>query len=176
MSDETRSVSATGGEKGTKLARYDLIPTEPLRAVAEHFGFGARKYADRNWERGYEWSKSYAALQRHANAFWGGQDLDECDLSCPADCVTHTNTPHLAAVIFHAMALLEWNATHPEFDDRPSTLAERTRERAQMRVELEQDLASEEPFRLPNCTVDGQQVEGVGKLLQFPPPPNRWHE
>lgn len=106
--EEVRTVSASGGEKGVKPARYDLIPVGPLKTVAEHYGVGAKKYADRNWEKGYEWSKSYAAMQRHANQFWGGEDIDE-----------ETGSPHLAAVVFHALALLEFANTHPEYDDRP---------------------------------------------------------
>ena len=102
----------TGGEKGSKPERYDLIPVEPLRQVARHYGIGALKYDDRNWERGYDWHLSYAALQRHAQAFWGGEDLDP-----------ESKTPHLAAIVFHAFALMEWATTHPELDDRPSTLA-----------------------------------------------------
>lgn len=97
----------TGGEKGQKLARFDLLPAGPLQAVAEHFGRGAAKYEDRNWERGYDWSLSFGALQRHAWAFWGGEDID-----------AETGSPHLAAVAFHALALLEFATTHPELDDR----------------------------------------------------------
>lgn len=104
---ETRTVSSTGGEKGVKLARYDLIPAGPLRAVAEHYGKGAAKYEDRNWERGYEWSKSFGALMRHAWQFWNGEDIDE-----------ETGSHHMAAVTFHALALIEWASTHPEFDNR----------------------------------------------------------
>lgn len=97
----------TGAQKGVKVERYDLIPVEPLRLVARHYGLGAEKYTERNWEAGYEWSKSYAALQRHANQFWGGEDVDE-----------ELDSHHLAAVIFHALALLEYTTTHPELDDR----------------------------------------------------------
>lgn len=99
--------SPTGGRKGDKLARYDLIPVEPLRKVAEVYGLGSRKYADRNWERGYAWSLSYAALQRHLNAFWGGES------HAPDD-----GQHHLASVVFHALALMEFERSHPEFDDR----------------------------------------------------------
>jgi hypothetical protein len=106
---EVRSVSATGGEKGTKLARFDLIPAGPLTQLAEHYGRGAEKYEDRNWERGYEWSKTFAALQRHAWAAWGGEDIDP-----------GTGSPHMVAVAWHALAWLEFMSTHPEFDDRPS--------------------------------------------------------
>lgn len=112
--DEVRTKSLTGGEKGMKPARYGLLPVGPLRDVARLYGRGAQKYEDRNWERGYEWSKSYDALQRHANAFWSGEDIDpEMEL------------PHLAAVVFHALALMEWAETHPEFDDRVTTVAKR---------------------------------------------------
>lgn len=104
---EVRSVSSTGAEKGTKDERFDLIPTDALAKVARHFGVGARKYADHNWRKGYEWSKSYAAMQRHAQAFWGGEDIDE-----------ETGSPHMAAVAFHSLALLTYMDEHREFDDR----------------------------------------------------------
>lgn len=115
MTTETRVVNATtGGEKGTKLARFDLIPPRALEALAEHYGKGAEKYEDRNWERGYDWSLSFAALQRHAWSFWGGEDVD-----------TDNGQPHLAAVAFHAFALLTYATTHPELDDRPTSVARR---------------------------------------------------
>ena len=104
---EVRSVSSTGGEKGTKDERYDHIPVEALATVARHYGVGAKKYAAHNWRKGYEWSKSYAALQRHTQAFWSGEDIDE-----------ETGSPHMAAVAFHALALLTYMQEHPDFDDR----------------------------------------------------------
>lgn len=110
MTDEVRVTSPTGGQKGQKLARYDLIPAEPLRQVAEMYGRGAEKYAARNWERGYSWSLSFAALQRHAWQFWNGEDLD-----------SETGMPHMASVVFHAFALLYFMEKHREFDDRPTT-------------------------------------------------------
>lgn len=105
--DEVRSVSATGGQKGTKVSRYDLLPVDALRQVADHYGRGAEKYADNQWRRGYEWSKSYAALQRHANQFWGGEDFDE-----------ETGSNHMAAVAWHALTLLTFFEDFPEYDDR----------------------------------------------------------
>lgn len=63
---------------------------------------------DRNWERGYEWSKSYGALRRHISSWWQGEDMDP-----------ETNVSHLTNVAWHAFALTELSQTHPELDDRP---------------------------------------------------------
>lgn len=105
---EIRTVSKTGGEKGVKLERFDLVPVRPLEILARRYGVGAQKYDERNWERGYEWSKSFQALQRHLWAFWRGENDDEGE-----------SNGHLAAAAFHVFALLEFVETHPEFDDRP---------------------------------------------------------
>jgi hypothetical protein len=84
----------TGGTKGSKLARFDLIPGEFETALAEHYGRGARKYEDRNWERGYKWGLSYAALRRHLAAWVAGESLDP-----------ETGSHHLVAVAWHCIAL-----------------------------------------------------------------------
>lgn len=109
-STPTFATSSTGARKEIKLARFDLIPVGPLTQLAEHFGRGAKKYAARNWELGYEWSLSYNSLNRHLLAFWGGEDIDE-----------ETQSPHMVCVMWHAAVLLEFARTHPEFDDRPTS-------------------------------------------------------
>ena len=38
------------------------------------FGAGGQKYEDRNWEKGYNWSLSFAAMQRHLALWWNGED------------------------------------------------------------------------------------------------------
>ncbi len=97
----------TGGEKGSKAAEFAWVPSQPLVEVAKVYGFGAKKYAKRNWERGYDWSLSYSALQRHLHAFWGGEEIDP-----------ESGLQHLAHAVFHCLALIEWQKTHPEMDDR----------------------------------------------------------
>ena len=108
---EVRVVNeTTGGAKGRKLARHELLPPEALTAIAERFGLGAAKYEDRNWERGYDWSLSYGALQRHLLAWWGGEDLD-----------TEFGDSHLAAAGFHVLVLLSFIENYVDGDDRPTT-------------------------------------------------------
>lgn len=57
--------------------RYDLLPPELDRAVATILAYGANKYAARNWEKGMDWGRVYSALNRHLDAFWGGEDMDQ---------------------------------------------------------------------------------------------------
>jgi hypothetical protein len=108
VTEERITDPTTGGEKGRKLARFDLIPARALWHLAEHFGRGASKYADRNWERGYAWSLSFGAIMRHLWAFWGGEDHDK-----------ETGSHHLDAVMWHAMVLRTFAEDYPEHDDRP---------------------------------------------------------
>lgn len=110
LPNEVITTSATGGQKGTKAARFDLIPQGPLWELAELYGFGAVKYPDGNWRKGYEWSKSIAALQRHFSLWMQGEELD--------DGPGGSGLPHLTAVAWHAFTLREWARTHPEYDDR----------------------------------------------------------
>lgn len=89
--------------------RFDLIPAMPLTELAKLYGVGAKKYADRNWEKGMAWSRLFAATQRHLWAFWNGEDMDQ-----------ETRVSHLTNAVFGCFALREYMRTHPELDDRPS--------------------------------------------------------
>lgn len=111
---EVRVTSETGGQKGSKPQAYDLIPTLPLRLLAEQYGKGAEKYKQvngkDNWRNGYAWSLSYAALQRHLNQFWAGEDFDE-----------ETQAPHLIAAAWHCFALVTFmydDELREKFDNR----------------------------------------------------------
>ncbi len=92
---EVRVVDAkTGGEKGVKIDRYDLVPEEFEQALAIHYGKGAQKYADRNWERGYQWGFSWRSVRSHMNQFRSGERYDQ-----------ETGTHHLICAIWHLIAL-----------------------------------------------------------------------
>lgn len=103
-----RVVSATGGAKGKKGARLGDLDPLALLKVAEVAGYGADKYQERlNYMRGYDWSLCFDALQRHALAFWGGEDLDP-----------ESGLPHLAHAAWHCLALLAFSARDLGTDDR----------------------------------------------------------
>lgn len=106
--EEVRSVDPdSGAMKGVKLARFSLIPPSVLYELAEHYGKGAEKYDDHNYLKGYDWSKSYDALQRHLNQFWHGEDYDE-----------ETGSKHMIAAAWHCIALAKFMDIHRDKDDR----------------------------------------------------------
>lgn len=132
----TRHESKTGGSKDLKIQRYDQIPTGPLAELAARYGIGSLKYAQKNgldnWRNGYPWSWSYRAMVGHANDFWDGETYDpntylgtDDESAVDADGNPRPGTHHLAAVAWHALAMIEWLETHPEHDDRPSTVVRR---------------------------------------------------
>ena len=115
------STSDSGATKQVKEARYDMIPADALEILARHYGKGAEKYPPfdngdglgvlDNFRRGYHWSLSFAAMQRHSWQFWNGEDIDP-----------ETGSPHLAAIAWHALAMLHWSLNDElkdKYDDRP---------------------------------------------------------
>jgi hypothetical protein len=84
-----------------------LLSTEAMNQTAAVLAFGADKYAEHNWRKGFVWSRPLAAAMRHITAFNAGEDKDpESGLS------------HLAHAACCIMFLLEFEKTHKELDDR----------------------------------------------------------
>lgn len=119
MLNETRVTDPkTGGMKGTKPERWDLFPFEALDAVARVYHYGATKYDDpyvgpHNWRRGYAWSLSFAAMQRHLSLWWQGEDND-----------WESGHSHLAHAVWHGLTLLWFSIRHKGNDDRPSRIVD----------------------------------------------------
>jgi dATP/dGTP diphosphohydrolase/uncharacterized protein DUF4406 len=98
----------TGGQKGSKLAQLGALDPDALMEVAKVAGFGSAKYDRYNFLRGYRWSLSYDAHQRHVHAFWSGEDIDP-----------ESNLYHLAHACWHDLALLAFMLHDLGTDDRP---------------------------------------------------------
>ena len=95
------------GEK----VRLDLLPADPIIDVGKVLTYGAKKYSERNWEKGLAWSRCYGAALRHLLAWHKGETTDP-----------ETGLNHLAHAACEILFLLEFSRTHPELDDRPSSL------------------------------------------------------
>ncbi len=99
----------TGGKKGKKPIELHGIPWESLAELGRVFAFGAKKYDDYNFRKGYRWSLSYDALQRHLWAFWSGEDRDP-----------ESKLHHVAHACWHTLVLLFFALTDRGTDDRPN--------------------------------------------------------
>lgn len=106
--EEVRVVDPkTGGEKGQKDCQMGALDPASLTEIGKVAGFGAIKYARYNFAKGYRWSLSYDALQRHLMAFWGGENLDP-----------ESGLPHLAHAAWHCLTLLTFSLRGKGTDDR----------------------------------------------------------
>ncbi len=66
-----------GRKNDVGKVRMDLLPRELLEGTAWILTFGAKKYAAHNWRSGIDYSRVYAALQRHLVKWWDGEEADE---------------------------------------------------------------------------------------------------
>jgi len=111
---ETRVTNElTGGQKGAKDSQLSAAPAGAMLALGRVYGFGAEKYDRHNFRKGYAWSLSYDAMQRHIEASLAGEDYDP-----------ESGLPHMAHVAWHALTLTQFlldklAGRHPaELDDR----------------------------------------------------------
>lgn len=81
----TREEFATGSVRDTRegKGRYDLITPLGLRRLAVHYENGAKKYGDRNWEKGQPVSRFLDSAARHLFAYLAGA-RDEDHLAAAA--------------------------------------------------------------------------------------------
>lgn len=115
---KAHTVFATGGQKDVAgKARFDLIPPEAMKALAEVYSLGAAKYDDRNWEKGIPFSAALGALKRHLNAFEMGDMINTAD----------GNHEHMAHVMWWAVAVVTFiKRNRLDLNDLPSYTNEKS--------------------------------------------------
>ncbi|MGH9428669.1 MAG: dATP/dGTP diphosphohydrolase domain-containing protein [Terriglobia bacterium] len=102
----------TGVKYDAGKLRYDLVAWDALDEVARVYTYGARKYADRNWELGMSWGRVFAAVIRHLSKWAMGERLDD-----------ESGLPHLAHAAWGTLTLLAYETRRSGTDDRAPSLA-----------------------------------------------------
>jgi hypothetical protein len=97
----------TGAKKQIKKAQLGAIDPKALLLLAEAAGYGAEKYEQYNYLKGYPWSLSFNAMMRHALAFWNGEDLDP-----------ESGLPHMVHAAWHGLAMTSFLTRELGVDDR----------------------------------------------------------
>lgn len=100
MQYETGAVRSDDAE----ATRFDLIPQVGLRRLAETCAEGARKYGERNWERGFPATSLANHALRHLNLWLLGDASED----------------HLAHGTWNLMALMQFEEQRPELIDVPT--------------------------------------------------------
>lgn len=75
----TRQTYSTGAQKESQedtieKGRFDLLPPHPLMEVAKIYAAGAKKYQDRNWQKGIPLSRFLDSALRHLFQFIEGKE------------------------------------------------------------------------------------------------------
>ena len=70
--------------------RYDLIPVQGLRRLADLYARGAIKYSEDNWRKGMSFKRVMASLLRHTYQYMEGDRTED----------------HLSSIAWGAMALM----------------------------------------------------------------------
>lgn len=102
MIDTSVAVKADGNK-----VRLELLPVGPMLAIAEVLTFGAKKYAEHNWRKGFKWTRLIGAAMRHLFAYARGEDKDP-----------ETGLSHLAHLGCCVVFLLEHEQRGLGEDDR----------------------------------------------------------
>lgn len=87
--------------------RVDLIPHEFVMETSQVLAVGAEKYGADNWQAGADWSRYFAAMQRHMWAWKSGEDTDP-----------ETGLSHLAHASCCLAFLMAYQARDLGTDDR----------------------------------------------------------
>ncbi len=108
-----------GKKKDENKPRYELLPYEVLEAVAQILTNGAKKYEDRNWEKGIAYGRVFGAAQRHLTAFWNA-GLDGTD---GINSIDGSNS-HIDHAICELMFLSAYEKRGlKQYDDRPTLIS-----------------------------------------------------
>lgn len=95
-----------------KNQELTLYPPEIIVALGELYKIGARRYADRNWEKGMDWGQAYSALQRHLLKWLMGEEIDP-----------ETGSPHLVAATWNCITLYTYSMRGVGTDTRAKKTA-----------------------------------------------------
>lgn len=86
--------------------RCDLLPACAILRLSKHYEEGAKKYEDRNWEKGIPISSMIDSALRHLLKYLDGQ----------------TDEDHLVASAWNIMGAMWMEEKHPSLQDIPSRL------------------------------------------------------
>ena len=102
--------------------KYDLVHPQAHADMVDVLTYGATKYSDRNWEKGFSWTSVIASAKRHLAAIEAGEDYDtdpNCQGCKDGNCTNHSGRLHVANLACNVHFLNAFYYIYPQGDDRP---------------------------------------------------------
>lgn len=110
-------------ERAAGKGRFDLIPSVPLLRLARHYENGARKYTDRNWEKGLPLSGFIDSAFRHLVLFMGGDRTEDHLAALLWNVFGFIHTDEMIRSGRLPVELADWPTSGPLSTDIPSGTA-----------------------------------------------------
>jgi 5'(3')-deoxyribonucleotidase len=157
--DEGKNTDGGGKRFNENKTRYDLMPNMALKNVSDVFTFGAKKYGERNWQRGMKWTTMMASLERHLQAIKRGEDYDP-----------ESGLLHISHLLCNGMMLSEYYHIYPEGDDRIHTYNSSKK----IGIDIDEVIADFMGAYSEYNSIDGEishwsfDWEGIEKLKDYP--------
>jgi Domain of unknown function (DUF5664) len=104
----TLSLGGRKDSQGLKKAPWHLVPYDALGEIVKVLWYGAKKYDERNWEKGMDYSDVFGGVQRHLSAWWNREDNDP-----------ETGLSHLSHAGTGILFLLAYTLRSKGNDNRP---------------------------------------------------------
>lgn len=143
---ETGSVRDMQEGKG----RCDLLPAAALLRLAIHYEEGAKKYGDRNWEKGQPLSVMIDSGMRHLLKYLDGQKDED----------------HLTAAAWNILGAMWMEEKHPELQDIPSRMEQDVVPGDPTAVYLSQEEYDESRNKKNEIVSDDKEYDDFGPYLQ----------
>lgn len=106
-----------GNRNNSGKRRWHLLMWDAVEAIVDVLEFGASKYGARNWENGMSYSQTFDSMQRHAIAWFNGEDIDK-----------ESGLSHMAHASWNALVILAFTLRgRADLDDRPSRQPEQVK-------------------------------------------------
>ncbi len=146
-------------DSATGKGRFDLITPIGLKRLAKHYENGARKYSERNWEKGIPLMRFLDSALRHLNTY--------------KECLLTGETPeedHMAAVAWNALGfihteeMIQKGLLSETLDDRPGVVSHAESKKFQDENVIERQ---EDPkLQVTDSVITAKYIELLNNVLK----------
>jgi hypothetical protein len=88
--------------------RLSLLPWKTITKLSAVYEYGAKKYYEQSWRKGFVWGDIWEGTMRHLTKWWEGEDVDP-----------ESGLNHLLHAGFGVLTLIYLSDEFKHMDNRP---------------------------------------------------------